>query len=239
MAAEPKPPVVVAPVTLDPTDEGKTAPPPSADEQARTAVASLSPSPAIDVPADPARIEAKFNLSRDDWRELQQAIAALGFETRGADGKPGPVTRRAVAGWQRARRVEVTGYLGPLQRELILAEARAVGADRAESLEQGVGSQVGTAQPDPRQKNVSTAKPTIAQTNPLIVANIPSSGKVTLEFNNPLNVYNSPSRSRRIGSIVGAVNILAPATNGFVMVDYNGVHAFALQHDIAEKLTKN
>lgn len=79
--------------------------------------------PVAPPPPKPAEIEAGLGLSRDDWRALQRAVTALGFDTGGADGKPGQNTRKALVGWQQSKRVEATGYLGPLQRELILSEA--------------------------------------------------------------------------------------------------------------------
>jgi peptidoglycan hydrolase-like protein with peptidoglycan-binding domain len=69
-------------------------------------------------------VEAALGLSRGDWRKLQQSLSALGFDTRGTDGKPGQNTRKAIAAWQSGKRQEATGYLTKLQRDVILSEAQ-------------------------------------------------------------------------------------------------------------------
>ena len=83
---------------------------------------TLAPSQDL-APPPAAEQELKLNLSREDWRGLQRALSVLGFDTGGADGWPGPITRRALTAWQKTKGVERTGYLGPEQDELILSEA--------------------------------------------------------------------------------------------------------------------
>ena len=114
--AEPVPPPIPKPTVAARTPEETQFPP--KDETVATTLAEPPP-------PTPAEVEGTLALSRDDWRSLQRAVTALGFHTRGVDGKPGPATRKALAAWQEAKRVEPTGYLGPLQRELILSEAQA------------------------------------------------------------------------------------------------------------------
>jgi peptidoglycan hydrolase-like protein with peptidoglycan-binding domain len=66
---------------------------------------------------------------------VQQALTALGFDTKGSDGKPGPTTRKAIAAWQAGKQQEVTGYLTGQQRDLVLSEARPkLEAERQEAL---------------------------------------------------------------------------------------------------------
>jgi peptidoglycan hydrolase-like protein with peptidoglycan-binding domain len=130
---------------------------PQASGEPSTVIAALPTDSAEPIPAN---VEQAIGLSRDDWRQLQQALSALGFDTRGVDGKPGPVTRRAVADWQRARRVDVTGFLGRLQRELILAEARAVTASEPRTATYALRQQ----EPTPSNPSPSVTPPVLTTT---------------------------------------------------------------------------
>jgi formylglycine-generating enzyme required for sulfatase activity/uncharacterized caspase-like protein len=116
-APRPEPVTPPAPV---PTVAARTPEEPQAPPLGETDATML----AVPAPPTPAEIEATLALSSDDWRSLQRAMTALGFETGGADGKPGPATRKALAAWQQAKRVDPNGYLAPFQRELILSEAQ-------------------------------------------------------------------------------------------------------------------
>ncbi len=123
------------------TPEGKTRAPSTEDWSERSAdtgpaVATVppdapgaapTPPSAAMVRPEPAQEETGLRLTRKDWRQLQQSLTALGFDTRGADGKPGPRTRSAVRMWQESKQVQATGYLGSLERELILSDSRAPG----------------------------------------------------------------------------------------------------------------
>jgi uncharacterized caspase-like protein/outer membrane protein OmpA-like peptidoglycan-associated protein len=70
-----------------------------------------------------AELEATLKLSRNDWRTIQQALTALGFDTRGADGRPGSLTRAAIRRWQKSKRLEATGYFDQGQRSLVLRDS--------------------------------------------------------------------------------------------------------------------
>ena len=206
---------------------------PQAQQEPPTVVAPLVAQPEKPTPAD---IERELRLSRDDWRRLQQAVTALGFDTRGADGKPGPVTRQAVAEWQRAKRVEVTGYLGPLQRELILAEAKVSSPEvSVPPSEQSILQQP--------QANLKSQKEGHASNEPnrtvSIVRTLPVIGKVELLPGVTIKVYRSPSFvSPRLGTIGGSVNVIGPSHNGFVIIEYNGIDAYAVRQIIEDNARK-
>lgn len=59
--------------------------------------------------------EASIRMSRNDRRDLQRRLTALGHSTGGADGKIGPKSRRAVGSWQRANGIVETQMLTPSQ----------------------------------------------------------------------------------------------------------------------------
>ena len=75
--------------------------------------------------ASPAEVEAALGLRVRTGGGCRTALTALGFDTRGSDGRPGRNTREAVAAWQASKRQEATGYLTGLQRDLVLSEAAA------------------------------------------------------------------------------------------------------------------
>ncbi|MEX0923278.1 MAG: caspase family protein [Rhodovibrionaceae bacterium] len=85
-----------------------------------TQLAALPKPPEID-PAEQA--ELALNLNRNDRRELQAALTALGFDTNGVDGFFGPGTRAAIQGYQGAKGAERTGYLTASLASSIVAEA--------------------------------------------------------------------------------------------------------------------
>ena len=63
-------------------------------------------------PEDPNVVaERELRLTRDDRRNVQQWLAALGHDPKGVDGIFGPATRAALERWQRSIGVEATGYL--------------------------------------------------------------------------------------------------------------------------------
>ncbi len=115
----------------------------SLSSEVSTITTSSSPSPTVDVLADLRSAEASLNISRDEWRKLQQSLTALGFDTRGADGRPGSNTRHAIMNWQSSKAVIANGYFGPLQRELIVSEAKAsVAARGQETAKQNATNQI-------------------------------------------------------------------------------------------------
>ncbi|MBB4285939.1 caspase family protein [Roseospira goensis] len=55
--------------------------------------------------------ETLLGPSRQDWREVQARLNALGFGAGGVDGRPGPRTRGALQAFQGAHGLPATGYL--------------------------------------------------------------------------------------------------------------------------------
>jgi S1-C subfamily serine protease len=72
---------------------------------------------------------AEAELSRDDRKALQQAMAWYGFYTAAIDGSFGPGTRKSMAAWQEASGFEPTGVLTSRQRATLIAN---YDADQAE-----------------------------------------------------------------------------------------------------------
>ncbi|MGR3496488.1 lytic murein transglycosylase [Citreimonas sp.] len=52
-------------------------------------------------------------LTRDERMELQRRLSAVGFDTRGVDGRIGPITLSAVRAFQRSRGMVPDGYADP------------------------------------------------------------------------------------------------------------------------------
>lgn len=67
--------------------------------------------------------EDALGLDRTAWSEMQRRLTALGFSTRGADGRVGDGTRRGLINWQSARGYPQTGYLNKLQRDALMTES--------------------------------------------------------------------------------------------------------------------
>jgi len=68
--------------------------------------------------ADAPRDEA---LTREERMQVQQGLAALGFDTGPADGVFGPRTRSAILEWQQEKGLETTGYLSRDEAEILAA----------------------------------------------------------------------------------------------------------------------
>ena len=51
-------------------------------------------------------------LARRDVVEIQRLLTGLGFDTGGADGVAGPMTRRAIKAFQKSRKLPADGYAG-------------------------------------------------------------------------------------------------------------------------------
>ncbi len=66
--------------------------------------------------------EDALGLKSESWQEAQRRLSALGFGTRGTDGRVGDGTRTGIRGWQAARGYPTTGYLNKLQHDALLAE---------------------------------------------------------------------------------------------------------------------
>lgn len=67
--------------------------------------------------------ERRLRLEPADRERLQVALTSLGFDTRGDDGVFGPLSRKMIAHWQRARRHSVTGFVTRAQQQALLREA--------------------------------------------------------------------------------------------------------------------
>ncbi|MDJ0824569.1 MAG: peptidoglycan-binding domain-containing protein [Rhodobacter sp.] len=79
-------------------------------------------------PQDQARLsEEALGLTRDQRRDIQQALTLLGFDTRGVDGIFGNRSRQAIADWQASVGVGPTGYLTANQ----IVRIEALAAQRA------------------------------------------------------------------------------------------------------------
>ncbi|MEX0922287.1 MAG: caspase family protein [Rhodovibrionaceae bacterium] len=73
--------------------------------------ASEDPQLAV-LPPDPAaQVEAALDLSHGEREEVQRALTALGYDTKGVDGAFGPGTRGAIGAYQAAKGLEPNGYL--------------------------------------------------------------------------------------------------------------------------------
>ncbi|SOH94028.1 Putative peptidoglycan binding domain-containing protein [Monaibacterium marinum] len=83
-------------------------------------VATPAPQPEVN-PAE--QREQALNLSRDDRRQIQTNLVALGYDTRGVDGLFGRGSRSAIAGWQSAQEFSASGFLTAGQVGLLAAQA--------------------------------------------------------------------------------------------------------------------
>ena len=93
--------------------------------------------PTADAPRDE-------ELTREERMQVQQGLAALGFDAGSADGMFVPRNRSAIYGWQQAKGLETTGYLS-------LHEAEVLAAAGAEYREQPASRE--TAEPaEPRNQ---------------------------------------------------------------------------------------
>ena len=64
-------------------------------------------------------VEEGLNLDRSARRQIQQGLAAGGFDPGGADGLFGPRTRAAIRRWQSSRGGRATGYLDGASAEAL------------------------------------------------------------------------------------------------------------------------
>jgi len=68
----------------------------------------LAGGPALSVKAP----KGEKALARRDVMEIQRLLTRFGFDTGGADGVAGPMTRRAIKGFQKSRKLPADGYAG-------------------------------------------------------------------------------------------------------------------------------
>ena len=81
-------------------------------------------------------IEEGLNLDRAVRRQIQQGLAAAGFDPGGADGVFGPRTREAIRSWQSARSARATGYLDAPAAEALRSAPVAAGVPAASEAQQ-------------------------------------------------------------------------------------------------------
>jgi chromosome segregation ATPase len=79
--------------------------------------------------SNPPRSKSEAELTWDEWKVIQQALAMLGHDPGPADGKPGKRTRRAIQNYQKSRGEQQSGLLTPDQIPLLLKSP----ADRKET----------------------------------------------------------------------------------------------------------
>ena len=76
------------------------------------------------LPPAPEMVERSLNLEREDRRQLQIGLAALGFDPGPADGVFGHGTRGAISKWQTSRFAKATGYLNVDEVKILLDTAK-------------------------------------------------------------------------------------------------------------------
>jgi peptidoglycan hydrolase-like protein with peptidoglycan-binding domain len=76
--------------------------------------------------------EQSLNLAPEDRIELQQRLQALGVYNGPTDGNLGAAFRTAVGNWQRQHQLAPTGWLGPVQLQVVKAESDAVAQQQPE-----------------------------------------------------------------------------------------------------------
>ncbi len=80
------------------------------------------------------------------------ALTFLGFGTGGSDGQFGPLTRQAIANWQKKHGAAPTGFLTAAQRQSLLKDG-AVGIANAENAARRMADQSSTeVAPEPVEK---------------------------------------------------------------------------------------
>ncbi|MCV2863962.1 peptidoglycan-binding protein [Albidovulum sediminicola] len=87
--------------------------------EARAAIDAIKAQPLLQA----QKTEEALGLSRDQRREIQRNLSLLDVDPRGIDGLFGPGSRRAIAAWQKANRIEATGYLDADQLTRLQAQA--------------------------------------------------------------------------------------------------------------------
>ena len=94
-------------------------------------VLTVLPLVALDATTNAAAEEAAAQdapMSREQRIQVQQGLAALGFDPGPADGLFGPKTRAAIWDWQNAKDLEATGFLTREEAEALGAMGQSAGA---------------------------------------------------------------------------------------------------------------
>ena len=81
-------------------------------------------------------------LTREERLQVQQGLAALGFDAGPADGLFGPRTRSAIYEWQQAKGLETTGYLSRDEADVLAAAGAESREPAAREAEDGPRNQV-------------------------------------------------------------------------------------------------
>ena len=101
------------------------------------------------------RIEVTTTRGAVSPRQLQSALAALGFDPGPVDGKIGPKTRQAIAKWQESVGEKPTGTLNPAQQTALVQSASGEHSDP----EQDNAKQIADSQSTARSATRSGAPP--------------------------------------------------------------------------------
>jgi hypothetical protein len=101
-------------------------PPPNRPEPEPAAEPEPAPEPVVEPEETPQQARAsEAELSEDDRKLLQTALAWFGFYDGGIDGAFGRGTRGSMAAWQEAMGLEPTGILTARQRATLVANYQA------------------------------------------------------------------------------------------------------------------
>ncbi|MEP3455161.1 trypsin-like peptidase domain-containing protein [Tateyamaria sp.] len=119
--------VVDAPLTDAQTDATEDAPEVATAEAAAPEIATPTPPPADETPAEAQRSERQ--LTRAERENLQVMLKWAGVYTSTIDGAFGRGTRNAMAAWQEQKGFDVTGILTTAQRAALLSDYNAVLTD--------------------------------------------------------------------------------------------------------------
>lgn len=172
-----------------------TAAPPPAAEPPAEAPPAIQPQPQAAVIAPPEPAEPP--LSRNERMTIQRQLGLLGFYKSGIDGDFGPGTRKAIAAFQRAARLESTGYLtddtvalleeraATREHELAaeqLAAAERAAEERAREQAEAVPEEATAVETAPEPPAVATVPPVVQPPANDFSAVIPTLEPIDAEF---------------------------------------------------------
>ena len=95
-------------------------------------------------------------MSPSDKALVQESLTALGFSTRGIDGIWGANTRKAIAGWQRVRGLDATGYVDAEQTKTLVSSAASILEEQRKERE--AAAAVAAAKPQAAAPSASKAE---------------------------------------------------------------------------------
>ena len=111
-------------------------------------------------------VEEELNLDRPARLQIQQRLAAAGFDPGGADGLFGPRTRAAIRRWQSSRGGRATGYLDGVSAEALRSAGGAGSAVAASARSVPAAAAATTPQaPSPSAAQTATPAASAAQEN--------------------------------------------------------------------------